>query len=123
MSVTIIISKVTAFKNLLQVLSNIIPKVIFKCTTKNIKIYAMESSHVALVEVELNNKWFKKYQCTQLFKLGVNVIELYDKIKNVTKNSVIYLSHNVINNQNLIVTIVTPGNVYNSFFNFFFYFC
>ena len=112
-----LISKVTTFKTLLQVISNIVPKVIFKCSTEKIKIYAMESSNVALVEVILNNKWFTTYQCTQLIKLGVNIIELYDKIQNAKPNSKIYLSYNDIDNSNLGVSIVNAGNIYDSIVN------
>ena len=112
-----LISKVTTFKNLLQVLCNIIPKVIFKCSTEGIKIYAMESSKVALVEVILNRKWFNTYHCRRLLKIGVNIIELYDKIQNASEDTNIVLSYNIISNQKLIVSIVNSGNIYDSFIN------
>ena len=84
------LSRIEPFRNLIKALSVIVDEGTFNMNEAQIKLLAMDPSHVAMVDFELPKDFFNGYKCEGEPKLTVNISEFLkfldrvDKDENVT---------------------------------------
>jgi len=70
------LSSVDSFKRLIKALSVIVEEGSFNVDEGELKLLAMDPSHVAMVDFELPREFFDEYLCDEETKLTVNIREL-----------------------------------------------
>jgi len=84
------ISRIEPFRNLVKALSVIVDEGTFNIDEAQMKLLAMDPSHVAMVDFELPSEFFDKYVCEGSTRLSINVgefqkfLDRVDKDENVT---------------------------------------
>lgn len=84
------ISRIEPFRNLVKALSVIVDEGTFNIDEAQMKLLAMDPSHVAMVDFELPSEFFDKYVCEGPTRLSINVgefqkfLDRVDKDENVT---------------------------------------
>ncbi|OHT09382.1 proliferating cell nuclear antigen [Tritrichomonas foetus] len=61
------------FKKTLDALRELVEEANIDCNETGLSLQAMDASHVALVSMHLNHKYFDQFKCSQTTTLGVNL--------------------------------------------------
>jgi DNA polymerase III sliding clamp (beta) subunit (PCNA family) len=69
------ISRIDPFRNIVKALSVIVEEGTFNLDEAQMKLLAMDPSHVAMVDFELPNAFFDKYKCDGESRLTLNIGE------------------------------------------------
>jgi proliferating cell nuclear antigen len=80
------LSRIDPFRNLIKALSVIVEEGTFNLNEAQMKLLAMDPSHVAMVDFELPNEFFDKYKCDGESKLTLNIGEFLKFIDRVEKD-------------------------------------
>ncbi|MQY83300.1 hypothetical protein GH157_06385, partial [archaeon] len=80
------ISKIEPFRNLVKALSVIVEEGTFNMNEAQIKLLAMDPSHVAMVDFELPREFFDKYSCEGEPRLTVNIGEFLKFLDRVDRD-------------------------------------
>ena len=80
------ISKIEPFRNLVKALSVIVEEGTFNMNEAQIKLLAMDPSHVAMVDFELPREFFDTYSCQGEPRLTVNIGELLKFLDRVDRD-------------------------------------
>jgi len=68
-------------KKLIESIKDIVSEINLECSPTGINLQAMDSSHVALVTVNLSCEGFEDYRCDKVINLGINVSNLWKLMK------------------------------------------
>jgi proliferating cell nuclear antigen len=80
------ISRIDTFRNLVKALSVIVDEGTFNIDEAQMKLLAMDPSHVAMVDFELPSEFFDKYTCEGENRLTLNIGEFLKFIDRVEKD-------------------------------------
>ncbi|HUS78260.1 MAG TPA: hypothetical protein VM050_06320, partial [Patescibacteria group bacterium] len=80
------ISRIEPFRNLVKALSVIVEEGTFQMDEAQMKLLAMDPSHVAMVDFELPREFFDKYTCEGEPKLTLNIGEFLKFLDRVDKD-------------------------------------
>jgi proliferating cell nuclear antigen len=80
------ISRIEPFRNLVKALSVIVEEGSFNLDEAQMKLLAMDPSHVAMVDFELPNEFFDKYKCDGESRLTLNIGEFLKFIDRVDRD-------------------------------------
>jgi len=80
------LSRIDTFRNLVKALSVIVDEGTFNIDEAQMKLLAMDPSHVAMVDFELPNEFFDKYTCDGENRLTLNIGEFLKFIDRVDKD-------------------------------------
>ena len=80
------ISRIEPFRNLVKALSVIVEEGTFNLDEAQMKLLAMDPSHVAMVDFELPNEFFDKYKCDGESRLTLNIGEFLKFIDRVDRD-------------------------------------
>lgn len=80
------ISNIDPFRNLVKALSVIVEEGTFNMNEAQVKLLAMDPSHVAMVDFELPSEFFDKYTCEGEPKLTVNIGEFLKFLDRVDRD-------------------------------------
>jgi len=80
------ISRIEPFRNLVKAVSVIIEEGCFNMTEGEMKLIAMDPSHVAMVDFELPSAFFDRYTCEGGAKLFINIGEFLKFLDRVEKD-------------------------------------
>ncbi|MGQ9679747.1 MAG: proliferating cell nuclear antigen (pcna) [Candidatus Bathyarchaeia archaeon] len=80
------ISSIESFRNLIKALSVIVERGSFMADEAQIKLVAMDPSHVAMVDFELPKEFFKRYLLDEETKLTMNISEFLKFLERVEKD-------------------------------------
>lgn len=80
------ISSIESFRNLIKALSVIVERGSFMVDEVQIKLVAMDPSHVAMVDFELPKEFFKRYLLDEETKLTLNISEFLKFLERVEKD-------------------------------------
>lgn len=70
-------------RDLLGVVNTMLEEAEFKITSEGMKLRAMDSSHVAMVDLDLPSAFFDKYECGNTTELRFNVNNVLDLLENM----------------------------------------
>lgn len=82
----------TAFRNIFEVLKDIINDVNVYFDSDGIRILSLDTARVSLVHMHLNSENFEEYTCTSPIIAGMNMSNTYKLLKSVTNNDTLTLS-------------------------------
>ena len=80
------VSRIEPFRNLIKALSVIVDEGTFNMNEAQVKLLAMDPSHVAMVDFELPREFFNSYKCEGEPKLTVNIGEFLKFLDRVDKD-------------------------------------
>ena len=80
------LSRIDPFRNLVKALSVIVEEGTFNLDEAQMKLLAMDPSHVAMVDFELPNEFFDKYKCDGESRLTLNIGEFLKFIDRVDRD-------------------------------------
>ncbi len=80
------ISHIEPFRNLIKALSVIVEEGSFNMDEGQMKLLAMDPSHVAMVDFELPNEFFDRYLCEGEAKLSINIGEFLKFLDRVDRD-------------------------------------
>lgn len=80
------ISSIESFRNLIKALSVIVERGSFMVDEAQIKLVAMDPSHVVMVDFELPKEFFKRYLLDEETKLTLNISEFLKFLERVEKD-------------------------------------
>jgi len=80
------LSRIDPFRNLVKALSVIVEEGTFNLDEAQMKLLAMDPSHVAMVDFELPNEFFDKYSCDGESQLTLNIGEFLKFIDRVDRD-------------------------------------
>ena len=86
------LSRIEPFRNLIKALSVIVDEGTFNMNEAQIKLLAMDPSHVAMVDFELPKEFFNAYKCEGEPKLTVNISEFLKFLDRVDKDEHVTIS-------------------------------
>ena len=69
------------FKQLIESIKDLVTNANLDCTTDDIGMQAMDSSHVSLVQITLRSTGFDHYRCDRAISLGINSANLSKILK------------------------------------------
>lgn len=75
------LSKAVIFRKVIESMLNLVQEVNILADSKGISIDAMDSSHVSLVFLHLNEGGFESFRCDKSFNLGINLGDLSKILK------------------------------------------
>ncbi|MCP4990404.1 MAG: proliferating cell nuclear antigen (pcna) [Colwellia sp.] len=81
------------FKKLIRAVGDLIENVNFDCCDEGIRLQAMDSSHVSLVNVFLSTESFSYFKCETNHTLGINLDSLNKVLKCSKPRDSITLRH------------------------------
>lgn len=84
----------TLFQKILDALCELVEEANIDCNETGLSLQAMDSSHVALVSMHLNRKYFDSFECKANTTLGVNLGSIQKILKCGDNNDVLTLSTN-----------------------------
>lgn len=79
-------------RNVVEALKEVVAELHLECTSDEIIVQAMDSSHVALVSLRLAAEGFLAYRCEKSMTLGTNVANLVKILKTAGNDDTIQLS-------------------------------
>ena len=82
----------SAIRTLLEGLKDILTDTNIEFSPAGIKLLCMDGNHVSLVSLKLEAENFEHYECSNTFKIGINILNFYKLIKIVGNNDTITLS-------------------------------
>jgi proliferating cell nuclear antigen len=80
------LSRIDSFRNLIKALSVIVDEGTFNLNEAQVKLLAMDPSHVAMVDFELPNEFFDKYTCDKENRLTLNIGEFLKFLDRVDRD-------------------------------------
>ncbi|MGD2201245.1 MAG: proliferating cell nuclear antigen (pcna) [Candidatus Bathyarchaeota archaeon] len=80
------LSRIDAFRNLIKALSVIVDEGTFNMDEAQVKLLAMDPSHVAMVDFELPNEFFDVYKCEGESRLTLNIGEFLKFLDRVNRD-------------------------------------
>ncbi|AKN58901.1 proliferating cell nuclear antigen [Autographa californica multiple nucleopolyhedrovirus] len=99
-------------KRLVETFKDLLPHATFDCDNRGVSMQVMDTSHVALVSLQLHAEGFKKYRCDRNVPLNVSINSLSKIVKCVNERSSVLMKAEdqgdvmafVFNNDNRICT-------------------
>src|SRR5512137_2791037 len=85
------VSRIDPFRNLIKALSVIVEEGTFIMNEAQVKLLAMDPSHVAMVDFELPSDFFDNYKCEGEPKLSVNIKEFLKFLDRVDKDEEVWI--------------------------------
>ena len=82
----------SAIRTLTEGLKDILTDTNIEFSPVGIKLLCMDGNHVSLVSLKLESQNFEHYECSNTFKIGLNILNFYKLIKIVGNNDTISLS-------------------------------
>jgi proliferating cell nuclear antigen len=83
------VSRIDPFRDLIKALSVIVDEGTFMMNEAQIKLLAMDPSHVAMVDFELPNEFFDNYQCAGEPRLSINIKEFLKFLDRVNRDEMV----------------------------------
>ena len=80
------LSRIDPFRNLMKALSVIVEEGAFEMDEAQVKLLAMDPSHVAMVDFELPQGFFDKYSCLKEPRLTINIGEFLKFLDRVARD-------------------------------------
>lgn len=80
-----VMNQAVIFKKIIDSIKDIVQQVNFEASPTGISLQAMDSAHVSLVSLLLNESGFKKYKCEKTITLGINLND-FAKILKIANN-------------------------------------
>ena len=74
------------FKKIVDAVKELVNEANFDCTTTGIQLQAMDTTHVALANMELRQDGFESYRCDRSIPLGINMTSLTKILKSANHN-------------------------------------
>ena len=81
----------TILKKIIEAIKDLVTDVNIDATPTGLSLQAMDSSHVALVNLHLSMEGFEKYRCDRTLTLGISITNLAKVMKLVNQNDSITL--------------------------------
>lgn len=81
----------TIFKKIIEAIKDLVTDVNIDATPTGLSLQAMDSSHVALVNLHLGMEGFERYRCDRNLTLGISITNLAKVMKLVNQNDSITL--------------------------------
>ena len=81
----------TILKKIIEAIKDLVTDVNIDATPTGLSLQAMDSSHVALVNLHLSMDGFEKYRCDRNLTLGISITNLAKVMKLVNQNDSITL--------------------------------
>lgn len=79
------------FKQVIDALKDILMDVNFEFDEEGLKIVAMNTSHVVLIQVNMEGEKFEHYYCKKKIDIGLNLLKLYTIIKTISNGDTLTL--------------------------------
>lgn len=79
------------FKQVIDALKDILMDVNFEFDEQGLKISAMNTSHVVLIQVNMDGDKFEEYSCKKKIYVGLNLLKLYTIIKTISTGDTLEL--------------------------------
>lgn len=79
------------FKQIIEAIKDLVTNANIDCTSEEIGMQAMDSSHVSLVQISLRSTGFDHYRCDRALSLGVNSANLSKILKCAGNDDVLTL--------------------------------
>lgn len=79
------------FKQVIDALKDILMDVNFEFDENGLKIIAMNTSHVVLIQVNMDGEKFEHYYCKKKIYVGLNLLKLYTIIKTISNGDTLTL--------------------------------
>jgi proliferating cell nuclear antigen len=76
-----LLEKCQTFKKLIDSIKDLIPEATLECSSEEILMQAMDSSHVCLCKMVLKKSGFSEYTCPDDFVIGLSVVNLSKILK------------------------------------------
>ena len=83
------VSRIDPFRDLIKALSVIVDEGTFLMNEAQIKLLAMDPSHVAMVDFELPNEFFDSYKCEGEPRLSINIKEFLRFLDRVNRDEMV----------------------------------
>jgi len=81
------------WRDILSVTKTLLEEAEFKISSEGMKLRAMDSSHVAMVDLDLPTAFFDKYECNNTMELRINVDNVLDLLDNMGPNESMELNY------------------------------
>jgi proliferating cell nuclear antigen len=81
------------WRDILNLVSPLLEEAEFRVSAEGMKLRAMDSSHVAMVDLNLPNSFFDKYECDKLTELRFNVKSILDMLETMGAKDAIELNY------------------------------
>jgi len=81
------------WRDILGVTKTLLEEAEFKISSEGMKLRAMDSSHVAMVDLDLPTAFFDKYECNNTMELRINVDNVLDLLDNMGPNESMELNY------------------------------
>ncbi|MBN1683074.1 proliferating cell nuclear antigen (pcna) [Candidatus Bathyarchaeota archaeon] len=88
------ISRIDPLRNLIKALSVIVEEGTFIMNEAQVKLLAMDPSHVAMVDFELPSEFFDKYKCEGEPRLSINIKEFLKFLDRVDRDEDVWINLN-----------------------------
>jgi proliferating cell nuclear antigen len=82
----------SAFKNIFEVLKDILNDVNVSFSKKGIHMLTLDNARTAMVELFLDATQFEEYSCEHEIIVGINTTNVFRVLKSVTTNHVLNIS-------------------------------
>ena len=103
---------VNVLKKIIDSIASLVSEVNLEATPNGLTLQAMDSAHVSLVSLKMNESGFEEYRCDQNVTMGVNLNDLSKVLKMVKSDDKLILSHQN-NGESLIITYENTSKLFN----------
>ena len=105
----------SAFKNIFEVLKDILNDVNVSFSKKGIHMLTLDNARTAMVELFLDSSQFEEYSCENEIIVGINTTNVFRVLKSVTTNDVLVMK--IEEDHVLNISIENSGKKSRSHFN------
>lgn len=85
------LAKASTLKKILDSIKELVTEANFECSSEQISLQAMDSSHVSLVSLNLNKDGFAHYRADRQISLGINLVSMSKILKCAGNDDVVTL--------------------------------
>ena len=109
------------FRKLVECVKDLVTEVNLDVSNSGLSIQAMDSSHVALVNLSLSSDGFEEFRCDKSMKLGINMSNLNKILKLSTQDDSLTLDCEESTRDKLGIQFENTSKIYSKFNFFIFY--
>lgn len=81
------------WRDILNVISTLLEEAEFKISPQGLRLRAMDSSHTAMVDLDLPSTFFDKYECDRSTELRLNVKSILNLLEGISANESIEMNY------------------------------
>jgi proliferating cell nuclear antigen len=97
------LSQVVILRKIVESLKDLVSEVNIEASATGLSLQAMDSAHVSLVSLQLNEDGFENFRCDKQITLGINLVDFSKILKMAQNDDVVTLK---ADEENSFLTII-----------------